>query len=118
MAGGAWDALVGHEISLTRHPDIAWQFEDWKVKQGYAYYGPTVRTAFTAGAEWVLSRLREWDSLTESEAIQELRKGEQSVFHPLFADDPRIFADCPNHGRVSTGPEGTCDQCLYDFTAH
>jgi hypothetical protein len=112
-----WSAMIEDEVDRTfKHPDIAWAFEDWKTTKSYAFYGPAVRTAFTAGAEWVLARLAEWDQLTEAEAIEELRRGDRSVFHPLFKHDPRVWVDCPRDGRITVGPEGTCDRCLFDFT--
>jgi hypothetical protein len=111
-----WSAMVADEVDRTfKHPDIAWAFEDWKTTKTYAFYGPAVRTAFTAGAEWVLARLTEWDQLTEAEAVEELRRGDRSVFHPLFAADPKINADCPRDGRVVIDQSGICDHCLYDF---
>jgi hypothetical protein len=74
------------------------------------------RRGFWDGVLYVLQQQALWDSLTEGEAIEELRKGQGSLFWPLFRDDPRIFCDCPNHGRVAVGPEGTCDGCLFNFT--
>lgn len=74
------------------------------------------RTGWWQAVEWVLQTQLGWDSLTEGEAIEELRKGQGSVFWPLFREDPRVICDCPNHGRVAIGPEGTCDGCLFDFS--
>jgi hypothetical protein len=74
------------------------------------------RRGWWDAVEWVLAQQLEWDNLTEAEAIHELRKGQGSIYFPLFREDPRIFCDCPNHGRVAVGPEGTCDGCLFDFT--
>jgi hypothetical protein len=111
----SWDAMIAAEVSALAHPDASWAFESWKLTRSYAYYGPAVRTAFVAGAEWVLKRQMEWPNLTEAEAIHELRLGVQSVFYPRFAADPRIFADCPRDGRVTTGADGICDHCLFDF---
>jgi hypothetical protein len=111
----SWDAMIAAEVSALAHPDASWAFESWKLTRSYAYYGPAVRTAFVAGAEWVLKRQADWPNLTEAEAIHELRLGVQSVFYPLFADDAHVILDCPNCGRVSVGVQGTCDQCTYEW---
>ena len=110
--------MLEHEASRLSHPDAAWGFEDWKgtPKRAYAYYGPAVRTAWIEACEWLIARQLDWGNLTASESIEELRKGAQSVFYPLFADDPRVVLDCPLNGRVSIGPEGYCDSCGYDWS--
>jgi hypothetical protein len=74
------------------------------------------RRGFWDGVLYVLQQQALWDSLTEGEAIEELRKGQGSLFWPLFRDDPKILADCPRDGKTAVGIEGLCDHCLYDFT--
>ncbi|MDR7189744.1 hypothetical protein J2Y46_002570 [Microbacterium sp. BE35] len=74
------------------------------------------RAGWWAAVTYILTRQAEWDELTESEAIRELRKGHGSIYFPLFKDDPRVWADCPRDGRVVVTESGICDGCLYDFT--
>lgn len=74
------------------------------------------RTGFKAALLYAYNTLLMWDSLTEGEAITELRKGTGSLFYPLFKDDPRVWVDCPRDGRVTVSKEGTCDRCLFDFS--
>jgi hypothetical protein len=73
------------------------------------------RRGFWDGVLYVLQQQALWDSLTEGEAIEELRKGGASLYHPLFKDDPRVWVDCPLDGRVTVGVEGFCDACGYVF---
>lgn len=74
------------------------------------------RRGFWDGILWVLQQQSQWESLSEAEAIEELRKGLGSIYHPLFADDPKVWVDCPRDGRVTVTKEGTCDRCLFDFS--
>jgi hypothetical protein len=74
------------------------------------------RRGWWDAVEWVLQTQLGWDSLTEGEAIEELRKGGASLYHPLFKDDPRVWVDCPRDGRTVVDATGICDHCLYDFT--
>lgn len=74
------------------------------------------RTGWWQAIEWVLQQQTMWDSLSTSEQVTELGKGMGSIYHPLFADSPRVWADCPTDGRVTVGADGACGACLYDFT--
>lgn len=64
---------------------------------------------------WLLHMQSEYESLTTGEALAELRKGRGSIYWPLKADDPTIWADCPRDGRVTVGVEGYCDSCGFPF---
>ncbi|MGW9587464.1 hypothetical protein [Microbacterium sp. NPDC055455] len=64
--------------------------------------------------EWVLAQQLEWDNLTETEAIEELRKGQGSVFWPLFRDDPTVRIDCERDGPVVVTAEGYCPHCGWE----
>ena len=108
-----WDGMLTLE-SLSVNPDHAHQ--NWWAEQGGYGTGRWSRKAFNAGATWVIKMQLEWESLTEAVAIDELRKGEKSIFYPLFREDPRIVADCPKDGAVTVGKEGFCDACGFDFT--
>lgn len=99
-------------MSLTE--TLGWAFEDWKTRTGYRWFGSAIRTAYIAGGREVIARQGEWEGLTESEAIEELRLGVESVFYPLFREDPRIWIDCPRDGRVTCGVEGYCDRCGWE----
>lgn len=73
------------------------------------------RRGFWDGIEYVLTTLARWDSLSTGEQVTELGKGIGSIFHPLFADDPRVWGDCPQDGRVTLDRTGICDRCRFDF---
>jgi len=77
--------------------------------------GVTQKRTWDAAIDWYKDSLLEWDDLPVEHAIHELRKGQESIFWPLFMDDQRIWADCPNHGRITVGVEGYCDGCGYPF---
>lgn len=100
---------------MTAVEDLSWAYEDFKTRTGTRHYGEVVRTMFIRGGEWVLKRQLEWDGLDESDAIQELRKGEASVFYPLFRDNPVLVVDCPRDGRTTITADAVCDHCLFDF---
>jgi len=109
-----WDAMLARE---ERANDPAWAFETWRDGRlyGHTKYIQNGRTAFAAGVAWVLARQREWENVPVREALHELRKGDASVFFPLFEHDPTLWADCPRDGRVTITKEGYCDRCLFDF---
>lgn len=110
---GTWSVMLDAE---ERANDPAWAFETWKRGKQYAY-GRVGRDSFAAGVRWVLDRQQAWDSLTEREAIRELRNPD-SIFRPLYeAGGGTIWADCPRDGRITVGTEGFCDRCGFDFTA-
>jgi hypothetical protein len=73
------------------------------------------RRGWLDGILWVLQQQSQWETLTEGEAIAELRKGNGSIYYPLFASDPKVFADCPRDGRTPVDATGICDHCLYEF---
>lgn len=83
---------------------------------GYVMYD----RGFWAGAQAAIQYMYEqlvdgWESMPAHEAVEELRKGDGSLFYPLFADDPAIWADCPTDGRVTVTVEGFCDSCGFPF---
>lgn len=79
-------------------------------RQGY-------RAGWREGIEWMQRTLAGWDQLPADDAISELRKGDRSVYWPLFKDDPRVWVDCPDDGRVVVGAEGLCDRCGREFAS-
>ena len=108
----SWDAMLEYEARANNpvHAHHEW----WKTAGGHGT-GRWSQKAFLAGVAWVLGRQGEWEALTEREAILELRKGIDSIYYPIFCDDPRVIGDCPRDGRIALGPEGYCDACGYDF---
>ena len=74
------------------------------------------RRGWWDAVQWVLDAQRGWDALDTPIQVTELGKGQASIYYPLFAHDPKVWADCPNDGRVTVGVEGTCDACLYNFS--
>lgn len=79
-------------------------------------FSQETRAAYAAGIRAVIALQRKWDDLTVDEAVAELRKGEESLFHPLFKDDPTVFADCETcRRRVVVGVEGFCGDCSRDL---
>lgn len=86
-------------------------------------YTKSQQEAFRAGVDWVTRVQQEWDTLPADDAIWELRRGEDSIFYPLFKDDPRIWVSCPTDtvhipgARVVTDRDGICSDCGYDFMA-
>ena len=108
----SWDAMLEWE-QRANNPTHA--HREWWTSAGGHGTGRWSQKAFLAGVAWVLGRQGQWESLTEREAILELRKGPNSIYYPLFADDPKILADCPRDGRTAIGESGICDHCLFDF---
>lgn len=102
-----------HALTQARAETRSW--EPFKNRMGTSWHQGH-RAGYWDGVRDVLEAQARWEALTEAEAIAELGKGPGSIYHPLFADDPRIWADCPRDGRTTVGPEGLCDHCLYDFT--
>lgn len=59
----------------------------------------------------------EWDDLCVEEKLAELRLGHRSPFYFTFADDPTIWADCPDDGPVVVMAEGVCPHCGLEVPA-
>ena len=96
-----------------------------KVRRPLSSYGE-VRKAFQAGVAWVIAQQLEWADLTVTDAIWELRRGNLSIFYPLFSDggrdkNPVIGVECPSDRvhtagcMVLTDREGLCRTCGYDL---
>lgn len=82
---------------------------------GTVLWSQGYRQAWWDAFHYILTQQTGWDTLTEAEAILELRKNTASIYYPQFRDDPRIWVDCPRDGRVTVGVEGFCDACGYPF---
>lgn len=83
--------------------------------------GRAQREAYLQGIRDVLTLQAGWDTNPAPESIWELRRGEASIFYPLFKEDPTIWVECPsgrvhNPGaRVTTDYRGECSDCAYDL---
>lgn len=83
--------------------------------------GKSQEEAFLHGIRTVLEVQGTWDSYPTVEAIWELRRGEASIFYPLFKDNPTIWVNCPSGRvhipgmRVITDQRGECSECGFDL---
>ena len=115
----SWNAMVTETVEQIRHDhglaQAAAETAAYDRTRMGVSYKQGHRRGFWDGALYVLQTQAMWDSLTEAEAITELRKGTGSIYYPLFHDDPRVWVDCPRDGRVTVDKTGLCDHCLYDF---
>ena len=122
-----WGGMVADEARRRGNqatlPDAGW--EAYKTarmtgRSALMSYGEQ-RKAWVAAVAWVTRTQQTWEDLTAVDAIWELRRGEDSIFYPLFKDDPKVWVDCPadlthNPGaRVLTDREGYCDDCGYSL---
>ena len=120
----SWGAVVADEARRLGNPAYlpAHGWDTYRAaratgRRPLTSMGRAQADAFTAGVEWVTRTQQEWDTLPTVDAIWELRRGEDSIFYPLFKDDPKVWVDCPadlthNPGaRVLTDREGYCDDC-------
>lgn len=74
-------------------------------RQGY-------RTAWWDGVEWLLNLQHDYENLTNSEVVAELRKGPASIYWPLKADDPKAWLLCDHcRTRQLFDARGICDHC-------
>lgn len=123
-----WDAMVAdetrtnailtdHNAAFTRLEDLAWHTHG-QHRFGVSYL-QGYRRARRDVIGWMMHTLtRGFDALLTSEVIAELRKGENSVYYPLFIEDPvasllcdhcrttQLFTEtgiCPNCGRDMDG---------------
>lgn len=54
----------------------------------------------------------DWECLTPSEQIDELRLDSASRYYDAFRDDPCTIMHCPDHGpQTITARSTACDQC-------
>src|SRR3546814_567497 len=120
---GAWEAMTAAEVnqhrSLKYLPASGWdQYVRDRNNGGrpLTTMGGAQREAFTAGAQWAKRTQALWDTLPTDEAIWELRAGRTSIFYPLFAEDPAVWANCARcHDRVVITAQGVCPACQHDF---
>ncbi|MBC8726084.1 hypothetical protein F6X37_32470 [Paraburkholderia sp. 31.1] len=89
-------------------------------------YTQSQQEAFTAGVDWVIAQQLAWADLTVTDAIWELRRGNLSIFYPLFQENginPQIGVDCPSDrvhpaGLIQpTNRDGFCLTCGFDHMA-
>jgi len=78
--------------------------------------GVTQKRTWDAAIDWYKDSLLEWESLTDAHALLELRKGERSIFFPLFEADPIIRVDCVGCGRTHPFDiEGICHETGWEI---
>lgn len=119
--------MAAHTRAATMTSEERAAYNAWTGRDPYHRFGSHLLTAYLAGrrdleAEWARAsaafddeahtHIREaWSTLSVAEQLVELRRGEWSGFYPAFKDDPTVWADCENHGRVAVMAEGVCTQC-------
>lgn len=105
-----WQRLINRlaPIIPDGHPDTLGSLD--RLERGSAeHHGPLKHDGLVPATPT-------WEDLSVAEAVEEMRLGEQSAYAPDFEDDPRVWADCPNCGRIPVGPDGCCNWgCGYDF---
>lgn len=83
---------------------------------GTVSYSQGHRTGWWDAIRWLLASQEEWDSLTAGAALEELRKGDGSIYWPVFADDKCIWVDCPGCEKPTLiDAQGLCPECAHDF---
>lgn len=130
---GAWGEMVaavareqGNPAYLTGAGWDAYRTRRAAGRRPLTNMGAAQREAFAAGASWVLTLQQQWQTLTVRDAIWELRRGDESVFYPLFSDagtdkNASIGVECPadlihpSGAMVLTDREGICLTCGYDL---
>ncbi len=103
--------LTDHHTELTAIEDHAWH-QHGQHRFGVSYL-QGYRRARRDTLTWVLHHLtRGFDALTNSEVITELRKGDQSLYWPLFMEDPQAWLLCDHcRTRQLFDARGICDHC-------
>lgn len=117
-----WDAMVAdetrtntiltdHQKDLTRLEDLAWHTHG-QHRFGVSYL-QGYRRARRDVIGWMMHTLtRGFDALLTSEVIAELRKGENSVYYPIFVEDPQVWLLCDHcRTRQLFDARGICDHC-------
>lgn len=134
---GDWDsAMVGEALRLgpfgtTR--EGLWQRYTRGAAQGrhpLTSYSNSQKRAFFAAVDLVTEALLGWETDPPEHRIWELRRGEKSIFFPMFYDPtldpddeygPSIVVECPSGRRHNPGMEvttdirGECSACSYDL---
>lgn len=96
--------------------DPAYARDNWVHSTMYTGRGVLQKRTWDAAVKWVITTQLDWESLTDSVALNELRKGERSVFYPLFEADPHIRADCVGCGRDHVfDVEGICSETGWEI---
>ena len=115
-----WDAMVTEEQAMNQvradHGQAAARtltalHRKMSTLGGFVMLDRGFLQGWWAGIAWVLHmQNHEYDNLTATEAITELRKGEGSIYWPIKKDDPRLWVDCPEGHRTLVGVEAICDE--------
>ena len=103
--------LTDHQPDLTHLEDHAWH--QYGIHRYGVSYKRGYRQAQADTIAWVMGKLTDgFDDLTGPEVIRELRKGDQSLYWPLFIDDPTAWLLCDHcRTRQLFTVEGVCPHC-------
>ncbi len=77
-------------------------------------YSTAQYDAYLAGVRWAKDTMRAWDGLDTVDAVNELRLGRGSIFHPVFANDPRFWPECPRCDMRTLTTVNGCTECGHD----
>lgn len=120
-----WDGMLAHEASdmgviRADHGMAEAVAEDLAWEHARGSYGVSYKQGFRAGwwgnLAWLLQMQLRFDTLTEAEALHELRLETASIYWPLLSDARTLRFDCPTCGhQVAISKEGICDECGYEF---
>lgn len=81
-------------------------------RYGSASYRQGYRSGWWDAVRWLLKTQGEASGLTDVEWLEELRKGRDSIYWPVFDADPAFPADCATCGRQRVFTvEGVCPEC-------
>lgn len=129
----SWGAVVADEARRLGNPTYlpAHGWDTYRAaratgRRPLTSYTQSQQEAFTAGVDWVIAQQLAWADLTVTDAIWELRRGNLSIFYPLFQENginPQIGVDCPSDrvhpaGLIQpTNRDGFCLTCGFDHMA-
>lgn len=127
---GAWESAMVDEAvrygdPATRIPNMWEAYKKARAtgRRPLTSYTKAQEEAFEAGARAVIAAQLGWDTNPAPECVWELRRGEASIFYPLFKDNPSIWVNCPSGRvhlpgmRVITDQRGECSDCGYDLVS-
>lgn len=98
---------------------IAGLLSDWWAKN-IAFWGSSAKQGYLAGAragiQYVLDLQHQVDAMPAGELLTELRKGDGSIYWPLFSADPKFWTVCPRcHVAIKVDVDGVCENCTHEI---
>lgn len=102
-----------HKLPIERLCNTWWEraFTRWgtSAKQGYL-------AGAKAGIQYVLNLQHQVDVMPVGELLTELRKGDGSIYWPLYSHEPRFSSPCPRcHVTTVIDVDGICEHCAYEI---